>query len=69
MLLADSEPPICRRQQARRPRSHGDLLVLNGTEIDAAVDDQERLMLDLAAGRIERVHLTDWLRHHLRRLG
>ena len=44
-------------------------LVLNGTEIDAAVDDQERLMLDLAAGRIDRTHLTDWLRHHLRPLG
>jgi death-on-curing protein len=41
-------------------------LVLNGTEIDAAVDDQERVMLDLAAGRIDRVHLTDWLRHNLR---
>ena len=44
-------------------------LVLNGTQIDAAVDDQERLMLDLAAGRIDRVHLTDWLRHHLGPLG
>jgi len=43
-------------------------LVLNGTEIAAAVDDQERLMLDLAAGRIDRTHLTDWLRHHLRPL-
>jgi death on curing protein len=43
-------------------------LVLNGTEIAAGVDDQERLMLDLAAGRIDRMHLTDWLRHHLRPL-
>ena len=43
-------------------------LVLNGTEIDAAVDDQERIMLDLAAGRIDRLHLTDWLRNHLRPL-
>jgi death-on-curing protein len=43
-------------------------LVLNGTEIAAAVDDQERLMLDLAAGRIDRVYLTDWLRHHLKPL-
>ena len=43
-------------------------LVLNGTEIADAVDDQERLMLDLAAGQIDRVHLTDWLRHHLRPL-
>lgn len=43
-------------------------LVLHGAEIDALVDDQERLMLDLAAGRIDRTQLMDWLRHHLRRL-
>jgi len=43
-------------------------LVLNGAEIDAAVDEQERLMLDLAAGRIDRTYLTDWLGHHLRLL-
>jgi death-on-curing protein len=43
-------------------------LVLNGTEIDGPVDDQERLMLDLAAGRIGRSQLIDWLRHHLRPL-
>lgn len=43
-------------------------LVLNGTEIDAPVDQQERLMLDLAAGRIERSDLTDWLRQHLKPL-
>ena len=41
-------------------------LVLNGTEIDAPVDDQERLMLDLAAGRIGRSHLIDWLRQRLK---
>jgi len=40
-------------------------LVLNGTEIDAPVDDQERLMLDLAAGRIGRSQLIDWLRQHV----
>ena len=43
-------------------------LILNGAEIDAFVDDQEHLILDLAAGRIDRSHLTDWLRHHLRPL-
>ena len=43
-------------------------LVLNGAEIDAAVDDQERLMLDLASARIDRTHLIEWLRHHLRPL-
>lgn len=40
-------------------------LVLNGAEIDAAVDEQERLMLDLAAGRTIRSDLTDWLRQHV----
>ena len=40
-------------------------LVLNGSEIGAPVDDQERLVLDLAAGRIGRDDLTDWLRQHL----
>ena len=43
-------------------------LVLNGSEIDAPVDDQERLMLDLAAGRIGRSQLIDWLRQHLKPL-
>ena len=43
-------------------------LVLNGTEMNAPVDDQERLMLDLAAGRISPADLTDWLRQHLKPL-
>ena len=43
-------------------------LVLNGAEVDAPVDDQERLILDLAAGRIGRSQLTDWLRQHLKSL-
>ena len=40
-------------------------LVLNGAEIDASLDEQERVMLDLAAGRFDRAQLTDWLRQHL----
>lgn len=43
-------------------------LVLNGADIDAPVDDQERLMLDLAAGRIGRSQLIHWLHQHLKRL-
>lgn len=43
-------------------------LVLNGGEIDADVGDQERLMLALAAGQIDRAQLTDWLRHHFKPL-
>ena len=44
------------------------LLILNGLEIEAAVDEQERLMLDLAAGRIGRAQLTAWIRNHVRPL-
>jgi death-on-curing protein len=43
-------------------------LVLNDAEIDAIIDEQERLMLDLAAGRAGRSHLVDWLRQHLKPL-
>jgi death-on-curing protein len=43
-------------------------LVLNGAEIDASVGEQERIMLDLAAGRLDREQLVDWLRQHLKRL-
>ena len=41
-------------------------LVLNGTEIEARVNEQERLVLDLAAGQISREQLTDWLRRHVK---
>jgi death on curing protein len=43
-------------------------LVLNGAELDSQVDDQERVMLDLAAGRINRRQLAEWLRQHLKPL-
>jgi prophage maintenance system killer protein len=41
-------------------------LVLNGAEIDAPVDDHERLMVGLASGEMDPTQLIDWLRHHLR---
>jgi death-on-curing protein len=44
-------------------------LVLNGSEIDAPTDAQERTMFDLAAGRLDHRRLTDWLRQHLKPLG
>jgi len=43
-------------------------LVLNGAEIDASLDEQERVMLDLASGRLDRGQLTDWLRQHVKPL-
>ena len=44
-------------------------LILNGSEIDALVDEQERLMLDLASGRLTREQLAAWLLAHLRQPG
>jgi death-on-curing protein len=40
------------------------LLVLNGLEIHAPVEEQESLMLSLAAGEIGRPELLAWLRGH-----
>lgn len=42
------------------------LLLLNGFELDATVDQAERLMLDLAAGLLGRDELSSWLRAHIR---
>ena len=38
------------------------LLVLNRLEIKAVVDEQERVILALAAGELDRDAFTDWLR-------
>jgi death-on-curing protein len=40
-------------------------LILNGYEIQASVDEQEDLILRLAAGELDRVAFTDWLRLHI----
>ena len=40
-------------------------LELNGSGLEAAVDDQERLMLDLAAGLLDRAALVAWLSGHV----
>jgi death-on-curing protein len=40
-------------------------LILNGFEIVAPVDEQESLILDVAAGAKRRDELTDWLRAHI----
>jgi death-on-curing protein len=40
-------------------------LVLNGYEVQASVDDQERLMLAVASGEIDREQLAVWLSQHI----
>ena len=45
------------------------LLVLNGFEIDATTDEQEHLVLALAAGELPREDLVQWLQSHVREAG
>ena len=41
-------------------------VLLNGLELDAPVDEQERVMLGLAAGELSRDAFVDWLRSRSR---
>jgi death-on-curing protein len=43
-------------------------LVLNGWQLDAPVDDAERVMLGLAAGGLTRNELLGWVNTHVRLL-
>jgi death on curing protein len=40
-------------------------LLLNGHQIDASVDDQEHIIIDIASGKVSRIELGEWLRKHL----
>ena len=40
-------------------------LVLNGFEIDASVDEQEGIILQVASGKSDREVFTEWLRVHM----
>ena len=40
-------------------------LILNGYEIIASVDEQERVMLKLAAGKVPRINFSEWLNNHI----
>ena len=40
-------------------------LVLNGYEIKATIDEQEKIIMDLAAGDIKLEEFTNWVRSHV----
>jgi death on curing protein len=40
-------------------------LILNGLEIEATIGDQEKNILDLAAGNVDREQFTVWLNNHI----
>ena len=37
-------------------------LLLNDHEIVASVDDQEKIILDVASGKVSRIELSEWIR-------
>jgi death on curing protein len=41
------------------------LLILNGLEIAASIDEQEQVILSAAAGKLDRQGLADWLGAHI----
>lgn len=41
-------------------------LVLNGMEISASVDEQERIILALASGNLGRELFVEWLKQHIK---
>ena len=43
-------------------------LMLNDCEIDASVDEQEHLMLNVAAGIVNRAELARWLSEHVKKI-
>ena len=40
-------------------------LILNGYEIEAGVDEQEKIILQLASGEITREGFLNWLKKHV----
>ena len=40
-------------------------LLLNGHEIDASVDEQEQIIIEVASGKVSRVALGEWLSEHV----
>ena len=40
------------------------VLLMNGYELEADIDEQESLFLDLASGNVSRSELTEWVQSH-----
>jgi len=40
-------------------------LLLNGHEIDASVDEQEKVIIDIASGKVSRIELSEWISTHI----
>src|SRR6185295_13208644 len=40
-------------------------LLLNSYEIDASVDDQEKVIINVASGKVSRIELSEWISKHM----
>ena len=40
-------------------------LLLDGHEIDASVDEQEKIIIDVASGKVSRIELSEWIDKHM----
>ena len=40
-------------------------LLLNGHEIEASIDDQEKIIIGVASGKVSRIELGAWISNHL----
>ena len=40
-------------------------LLLNRHEIDASVEDQEKIIIDVASGKVSRIVLSEWINEHM----
>ena len=45
------------------------MLVLNGYELQATIDEQEQIMLRLASGNLSRAEFSEWVERHAHRSG
>jgi death on curing protein len=43
-------------------------LILNGLEINVSVDEQEKIILNLASGKLEREAFTKWLKRNVKEI-
>lgn len=40
-------------------------LLLNGHEIDASIDEQETMIIDVASGKVSRIELAEWVSKYM----
>jgi death-on-curing protein len=58
--------PFVEANERTGPAAIETLLVLNEFELDASIDEQEKIFLQLSSGELRRNEFTDWLRTHVK---